>query len=179
MNPAMSEPEQRLFQHYLTNATQYAEFGSGGSTCWASRTPTIETIISIESDKNFLETIRPQCLRSDLRWINLGEIRSYGHPKDDSMRHAWPSYSSQDLGSPDLVLVDGRFRVACICHVLHRYPNTRLLVHDFVNRSQYHIVLNFADIVQSVDTLVELRRKHDVSDDLILQTYDTYKFTQE
>lgn len=175
----MSESEQKMFQQYLTNATHYAEFGSGGSTCWASRTPTIQTIISIESDPNFLNSIRPYCHRSDLRWINLGEIQSYGHPKDDSMRHAWPTYSSQDLGSPDLVLVDGRFRVSCICHVLHTYPNARLLVHDFVNRSQYHSVLEFADIVRSTDTLVELRRKQGVSDDLILKTYHEYKFTQD
>ena len=60
----------------------------------------------------------------------------------------------------DLVLIDGRFRVACALEVLARCrPHAVLLFHDFWNRTPYHPVLAFTDWLGSCDSLAILRRK--------------------
>jgi len=42
---------------------------------------------------------------------------------------------------PDLVLIDGRFRVACFLHsLLAAEPGTPILFDDYSNRPHYHLV---------------------------------------
>jgi hypothetical protein len=155
----MTVNERELFTAYLKQSSRYAEYGSGGSTILANNMPSIKSIVSIESDNAFADTVRPYAPRSELRWINIGPISSYGHPSDESAKSSWRNYSDQDLSNPDTVLVDGRFRIACICNVLLRYPSATVLVHDFTHRSEYHPVLRFVDVIDQVDSLVVLKRK--------------------
>jgi len=45
---------------------------------------------------------------------------------------------------PDLVLIDGRFRVACFLHsLLNAEPGTRIIFDDYNNRPHYHLVEEF------------------------------------
>ncbi|MAO75600.1 MAG: hypothetical protein CL699_04770, partial [Chloroflexi bacterium] len=45
---------------------------------------------------------------------------------------------------PDVVLIDGRFRVACFLKsLLHAPPNTVILFDDYINRPHYHVVEEF------------------------------------
>ena len=178
MQPEMSLHEQELWKKHLSRARHYAEYGSGGSTVVADTFPNLESILSIESDPDFAAKIRKMAPRADIRAIDVGTIASYGHPLDESKKDNWTTYSAQDLGTPDLILVDGRWRVACICHVLRTYPTAILLVHDFAHRTDYHPVLQFADIVESVDSLVVLQRKSDASDQEIDDLYEAYKYEQ-
>src|SRR5699024_4064786 len=42
---------------------------------------------------------------------------------------------------PDVVLIDGRFRVACfLTSVLYANPNTKIIFDDYTDRTYYHIV---------------------------------------
>ena len=51
---------------------------------------------------------------------------------------------------PDLVLIDGRFRVACFLHsLLAADAGTPLLFDDYTNRPHYHLVEEFCPIAQS------------------------------
>lgn len=174
----MSGREQAVLRSALETCRRYAEYGSGGSTCLAASIPAVESIVSIESDPVFASTVQQLCPRATVRWIDLGVISGYGHPRDESHRYAWPTYSNQELETPDLVLVDGRFRVACICNTLLRYPNAVLLVHDFTGRPEYHSVLQIADVLETVDTLVRLRRKPQAEDATIQALYEAYQFEQ-
>ena len=64
----------------------------------------------------------------------------------------WPTYSSVIAGhrSADVVFVDGRFRVACICAaLLYTAPGTIIMVHDWI-RSRYHVVLEHAEVIDVV-----------------------------
>lgn len=178
MQPAMSFDETQMWLRHFRGTRHYAEYGAGGSTVVAATIPTLESILSIESDPDFAQAIRQLAPYAEVRTIDVGPIREYGHPRDTSKKANWPTYSAQDLGTPDLVLVDGRWRVACICHVLRSYPTAKLLVHDFMNRPEYHPVLSFCDIVEQVDTLVSLKRKEDVSDQAIADLYEAYKYEQ-
>lgn len=51
---------------------------------------------------------------------------------------------------PDLVLIDGRFRLACFLHSqLAAETGTPILFDDYTNRPQYHLVEEFCPIEQS------------------------------
>jgi hypothetical protein len=65
---------------------------------------------------------------------------------------------------PDLVLVDGRFRVACVFQALLTVPTARILVHDFWQRPAYHIVLQYTTVLDRADTMVLLQRLPSVED---------------
>lgn len=153
----MSLGEKELFYSYLLNATNYAEFGSGGSTVWANNIPTIKSIISVESDKEFAEKIQKQCPRAQVRWIDVGPTRGFGHPKDNTFQDRWHLYSDQDIGNPDTILIDGRWRVACALRVAVKYPHSVVLIHDFWNRPEYHCILPYYSTINSVDTLAILK----------------------
>lgn len=81
------------------------------------------------------------------------------------MQAHWPSYYPtvwDDAAAirTDLVLIDGRFRVASALEALARcQPHAILLFHDFWNRTSYHPVLAFSDWLDSCDALAILRRK--------------------
>jgi hypothetical protein len=64
----------------------------------------------------------------------------------------------------DVVLVDGRFRVAAALKTLwHIDGSSVVLVHDWPSRKEwYGRVLAYYDIVDSVDELVVLARKSDL-----------------
>jgi hypothetical protein len=178
MQISMSASEQVVLRSALERCTRYAEYGAGGSTCLAASIPSITSLVSIESDPAFASDVRAVCPRGEVRWINLGPISSYGHPRDDAMKSAWPTYSDQDLSDPDLVLVDGRFRVACMANVLLRYPKATLLVHDFPFRTEYHAILQFVHVRSTTDTLVTLQKKEEADDMAILALYEAYQFEQ-
>jgi hypothetical protein len=59
----------------------------------------------------------------------------------------------------DLVLVDGRFRVACALKVCLELPSSTVIVHDFYNRVHYHGILPYFDVIESVETLAVLKPK--------------------
>lgn len=49
---------------------------------------------------------------------------------------------------PKVVLVDGRFRVACVLATILRWGRSPIIVlHDYVERRQYDAVLPFIDII--------------------------------
>jgi hypothetical protein len=125
----------------------------------------IEAITSVESDATFFHNlasnsqIRNAILEKRLfpMLVNIGETKEWGYPVDDSRKEYYPQYSLECFAMDkryDLVLVDGRFRVACILQAcLHLASGAIILCHDFWNRVEYHIVLPYLRVVDKVDTL--------------------------
>jgi len=175
----MSREEVAMFKKYLTQSAHYSEFGSGGSTCLVNSLDTIKTIVSVENDRDFRNKVQALCPRSDVRWINTGNTGAYGHSVNNSQMNLWPDYSAEDIGNPDTILIDGRFRVACGLQCCIKYPNATILIHDFMNRPEYHILLNFMDVIESVDTLVCVKVKPNNNLQKIHELYEKYKFIQD
>jgi hypothetical protein len=84
---------------------------------------------------------------------DIGPTREWGNPADRSKVHLWPRYCSgvwarianERLPQPDLVLIDGRFRVACLLATLVMgRPGTRILFDDYFDRPAYHRVETWA-----------------------------------
>ena len=66
----------------------------------------------------------------------------------------------------DLVFIDGRFRVACClkCYDIIK-DSCRIVFDDFLNRPQYHIVLDYFDIVEKTqdNIMVILKKKKNIN----------------
>jgi hypothetical protein len=111
------------FRHALEASRQYVEYGSGGSTLLADRlnVPTI----SVESDSLFGARVRANLSsHSTVRLLtpNIGLTGPWGRPMFTRPNRAriarWARYVEAPMRldgsrSPDLCLVDGRFRRAC------------------------------------------------------------------
>ena len=82
----------------------------------------------------------------------------------------------------DVYFVDGRFRVACVCAAfLHASKLGRtdvsVLMHDYRERPEYHVVQEFADIVEHSrnKNLVLLKRKKHVTDEQIFDYWVRFR----
>lgn len=171
--PHMSEAEIGLLEKVLPDAAKVLEFGSGGSSQFFLEHQ-VRSLMSIESDKLWLEKLLTNpavfTYHQNGVWtplhINIGPVGEWGvplykHPKVnwlDYHQHCWRV--SKD-NSFDLVLIDGRFRVACTCQTLLRCKNENVLlvIHDFWNRPVYHIVLDFLEVADKADTLAVCKLK--------------------
>jgi len=183
MNPWMTPGEQLVFAKYLDYSTDYFEFGSGGSTVWANLRENIKSIKSIESDPEYVKKIKELAPRADIQWVFIGNIKEGGHPVDKSYYENWQLYynSYRDRKTdPDLILIDGRFRVACALTVClySTSSNITVLIHDFKIRPYYHILLNFFTMVEEIENLIVLKIKEKldktvIADTLIKYTDDT------
>jgi hypothetical protein len=174
MDLRMSHEEKNLFRLQLDSASNYLEFGMGGSTIAA-----IERglpVVSVESDRQWIsnvqETIGQQFpeRKSNFKpiFVDIGPTREWGIPCSKEKQHLWPNYFMSvwaDLDkTPDFVLIDGRFRTACFFSCLFALPSTtRIAIHDFRDgyevRKNYEKSLEFADIEAAAGTLVVLRKK--------------------
>ncbi|QDA55906.1 class I SAM-dependent methyltransferase [Thermomonas aquatica] len=173
LQAAMTDGEAAVLRECFSKAASLVEFGCGGSTLLAVRSPSLRRIWSVESDPGWIERLRieaeiaaaEQAGRLRLHCVDIGAVGEFGFPRDGSMQAAWPRYYQSVWDDPaaldtDLVLVDGRFRVACALEALARCrPHAVLLFHDFWNRTPYHPVLAFTDWLGSCDSLAILRRK--------------------
>jgi len=143
MYPHMGVLDRARIYMLLANATNYREFGSGGSTVQAAtKFKNIQKIVVSESDKKFVHYLLG---RSDLkrevasgrlvmRHADVGPVGEWGVPKDRSRVKQWPAYSSynnslSEFNPPfwfDMVFVDGRFRVACLLKALKATSSDRI-----------------------------------------------------
>jgi len=77
----------------------------------------------------------------------------------------------------DLVLIDGRFRVACaLSSILNCDNESRLLIHDFTEYPQLFFLLKFLRIEKRVDSLVALRPKQDLKRSRIQKAIRKYQY---
>ncbi|WP_020180014.1 hypothetical protein [Methylopila sp. M107] len=169
--PRVSKAELALLELALEGVENYLEFGAGGSTSVAAQIG-VKRIVSVESDKEWLDMLakRPEVAAVDFTpiYIDIGRTGKWGKPIEPDAAPRWPAYH-QDVWSrlawhPDLVFIDGRFRVACaLATLLNCRPGTPILIHDFWNRPQYHEVLKYLDVLDRADSLGLFQAKPGIS----------------
>ena len=106
--------------------------------------------------------------------VNAGD---WGHPKDHTKKDNWHLYSSAlDLVDdvPDIVLVDGRFRVACAVKAYYKLKDGVMLVHDYA-REQYHVIEELFELIERKDNLAAFRKRAGL-EEKALEMYEKYKF---
>lgn len=180
----MTAAEAALLERSISPGSEYLEFGSGGST-FLALSRGVRFCRTVESDPDWLAKMREFPMiagaeadgRLAFEPIDIGPVGDWSIPSSEEDIRRWPAYflsvwEKLDR-APDLVLIDGRFRIACVLAALVACPaTTRLMVHDFFEkhpmRSNYRCILDIADIVESEDDLVSLCRKDDVSNGRLL-----------
>jgi hypothetical protein len=187
----MTAPEVAYFLRFIRSGTSYFEFGCGGSTIVAAGYgPENLNITATDSSQEWIGVVKQDgsCSKKEERgllrvnYVDIGPIGAWGHPVQTAQesKGAWYLYSqaiSMAGGHYDVVLVDGRFRVACVLNTFLSNPSATVMVHDFLQEEHHHnykVLLEVADVVSRVDTLVELKRKASASQVDIMKMYATY-----
>lgn len=139
-----------LFRHLVPQARVYAEYGCGGSTRWALEN-TDATVITVESSPHWAKDLKrrvPKHLgRLILMQPDIGIVDWDGRPMTYAKRANFHRYIEgiwAQATNPDVILVDGRFRVACFLTAwLRSRPGTRILFDDFYTVATYHFLAEY------------------------------------
>ena len=176
MIPSLLTNDIKMFYKYLDKINVYFEYGSGGSTYQASIRNNIIKIYSVESDKDWFNKLQENINNNNITYI-FNEMdtqpNTWGHPGPNSSIMQRINYSNhlkylnkKEQQSIDLVFIDGRFRVACClkCFDIIK-PECLIAFDDFINRPNYHIVLDYYDIIEKTidNRMVILMKKSNVS----------------
>ena len=150
-----------VLESYRT-ARVILEYGSGGSTVAASEMVE-KQITSVESDLAWAQNLRkylqgsPMTLSMpEIVYADIGPTQIWGHPASTSYYRRFPAYSfgvwakNVEL-APDVVLIDGRFRVACFyaTALMARQP-VRVLFDDYGDRPEYHVVEQVCPLAERI-----------------------------
>jgi hypothetical protein len=140
----------------LETATCYLEYGSGGTTVMAA-SMNVPEVVTTESDRNWLAAVRHKLhlvgssTCAELIHVDIGPTGGLGYPDSETNWKqyfnypfgAWRHCSSRGL-TPNVVLIDGRFRVACfLASLLHAAPGTVIIFDDYFDRPYYHVAERF------------------------------------
>ncbi len=147
--------DEELFKEVIASANVYAEYGCGASTIWVFNNSRCE-IFSVDSSKVWLDSVARHCgasRRLNLHFANIGKIKDWGTPSNYENYHNFNDYSDwvwEQNVFPDVVLIDGRFRVACfLTSLLRAKEGAKLVFDDYINREEYHIVEKFVKPVKT------------------------------
>jgi hypothetical protein len=181
--PHLFGSERDVFEAEIGKARRYSEFGLGGSSLRAARLG-VETVVAVDSDKQWVDAVRTHAeiatkIASGSMSVlhgDIGPVRDWGNPADRDHMHKWPNYIGVVWAEwhrrkllPDVVFVDGRFRVACCLSVVIAFGTTAAkrpvtMLHDYNDeRPHYRDVLEFFELEQLEGSLAVLRLRQDAS----------------
>jgi hypothetical protein len=161
----MRPNEAALFRAQMTPPPAcYLEWGLGGSTAEALRAGA-GLVVSVEGDATWIAGARRDALvvaakaegRLRLLHADIGPTGEWGTPTDPATSARWAGYAEAPWAAlaqagawPELVLVDGRFRVTC-CLALARealarpgQAPPRLMLHDVNAQRPYYAAVGIA-----------------------------------
>jgi hypothetical protein len=144
-------------------ANSIIEYGSGGSTLLAAKLA--KQIVTVESCNSWLIELLGSAAEQRLPgtiipiWVDVGPTGDWGTPKDESKWKNWHKYPknpwlycNEHNILPDLVLIDGRYRVACfLATCIYAKKETIVLFDDYEPRKHYHTVEKLFEKVDVID----------------------------
>lgn len=183
----------KWFTTKLIESNMYIEFGSGSSTYFAAKNG--KAFVTVDSDKYFLNSVKNKIMEdgflneNNQKYIfsNIGLTYRWGFPlivkKPSKERlNQFRRYSdfpvSQNTTSPLLILVDGRFRVACTLKALRQLRNDNsftLVVDDYEDRPYYKIIENFGVLDRLVGRMAVFNAVKIVDDGVFKEAINKYE----
>lgn len=138
--------DDQAFIALARQAKVYGEYGCGASTRWVA-TQTRSQIYAVDTAEMWVQSVLENVGSRDslsLHWVNLGPLADWGRPIGFTKSANFKEYTDwmwPQTQKPDLVLVDGRFRVCCFATSLKQAAEgTTIVFDDYTNRPHYHIV---------------------------------------
>ncbi|WP_306120538.1 MULTISPECIES: hypothetical protein [unclassified Roseitalea] len=147
--PDLFDNEANFLLSEISNCTHYGEYGTGASTQYVLRS-TDATVTCVDSDEAWLTAATrgdfdPERLQA--KYVDIGPTIAWGVPIGAANIASFQEYTDWlwiHDNQPDLVLIDGRFRVCCLLTtLLHAKPGCRIIFDDYNNRPQYSFVEKF------------------------------------
>ena len=161
-DPFIDKESLEFFKTQIKKSEVILEYGSGGSTLFANKLG--KEVYSVESDYYFYRKIesllKTKNNKTQIFFSNIGITGSYGIPIfkypykfrlqrwKNYVQKPWLNLKNNKL--PDLVFIDGRFRVACFLYSiikLKSYPKAKIIIDDFASRPEYHVVKQYAKFI--------------------------------
>ena len=144
--------EASLVRKCYAQASCILEYGSGGATLLAAELG--KRTICVENDKDRAMQLAARLAgfgnAAQVHRVNTGPTGEDGVPLRPRFQHLFHRYplsvwDRPDLGEPDLVLIAGRFRAACLAAVMLRAKRpTTVLFDGYAGRPHYHVVERLA-----------------------------------
>ena len=176
-----AEAVEKFFD-LLEKSSFYVEYGSGGSTVAAAKLG--KNFSSYESSEKFLKIVGEKIRKLgkfdpeniDLNSIYYGPTRTWGIPFPyifnrfifwKGMQNYSDPHWEKTKRYPDLILIDGRFRVACALKAiksLKHQDNWVIIVDDYLDRQEYKIIEEFSDLDEILGTTAFFSKKLFVKD---------------
>lgn len=165
--PHMEPAGTELLREHLARSRVFLEYGSGGSSVMATRMG-VEKIYSVDSDLAFLTAVQSKVAEATGAaylpiYVDIGPTGDWGHPTSREFAHLWPNYAREPwsmlrdaVDKPDLVLVDGRFRIASfLTSLLHAPAGCVILFDDYEDRPIYHVVEQYLKPVRTAGRMAQ------------------------
>ena len=169
----MSVDEAAFLTETYRDARVILEYGSGGSTRVASQMPG-KLIITVESDLQWALDLEKEIQASNpvsrviFYPVDIGEVGPWGRPlseKEWRKFHRYPLaiWDEPFFRHPDVVLIDGRMRVACLATVMMRIERpVTVLFDDYGVRNLYHAIERLVKPKQLIGTLAHFELEPDM-----------------
>lgn len=144
-----------LFKHHLEYANVYFEYGCGKSTEFVLKCSNAQ-VFAVDTSAEWVNRLQSSCQkpfgnRIKLQWVDVGPVGNWGTPTSYGNRANFSEYRDWLWNlriKPDLVLIDGRFRVSCFLASLKFADiGTKIIFDDYYNRPHYHVAQEFCDVV--------------------------------
>lgn len=180
--PHFDKESTDYFLDALYNCEQYLEYGSGGSTILAATQN--KPMVTVDSDPYFLNTVVSKLQKSGHHQPNrqhflhadIGLTVKWGKPLFTRLtkrrKERWANYSEAPwhatTSRPDLILIDGRFRVACALTSIKYLRNCRfpwqILVDDYNYRGKFRFreIEKFAQLKMMSGRMAVFEKKPDL-----------------
>ena len=162
----LPDAEAELLKSHYDAARVVLEYGSGGSTVYAAHRPNT-LCISVESDPGWaldLQIKLDQALpghQAIVYHADIGPVGAWGRPLDDTywqsfFRYPLQVWSEPFFRHPDVVLVDGRFRPACVLATALMIKRAiPVLMDDYIDRPFYAQIEQILQPKQQVGRMAE------------------------
>ena len=153
VHSTMAEEEIKFLTSNLEKAEKYLEFGAGYSTLLALHCSTLE-IVSVETDSNYIEFLRNEFRtleylsdKIEICHVDIGPTGEWGVPLElgqnskvsNYLIAPWAFVTERGF-NPDLILIDGRYRVATFLNAFINCPGAYVIFDDYIDRPQYKVV---------------------------------------
>ncbi|MCB1476376.1 MAG: hypothetical protein H6917_13290 [Novosphingobium sp.] len=173
------EGDDGLFKALLPSVKNYFEYGCGKSTEYLYKYSNVN-IYSVDTSQEWASKIQGLSKdkgdnRLNVKWVDVGPVIDWGTPESFVKRQNFAEYANWfwELGvDPDLVVIDGRFRVCCFLTSIKFAPvGTKILFDDYADRPSYHVAEEFLPVIdrcgRQVLFEVDSHAKEKVDDDVI------------
>ena len=144
--------DDAMFKELIEGARVYFEYGCGKSTEYVLK-HTNSSIFAVDTSGDWVEKIQKlrtseNSQRLNVHWVDVGPVGDWGMPTSFKMRHKFVEYAEllwRQSAMPEVVLIDGRFRVSCFLATLKFAPvGTKIIFDDYNQRPYYHVAEEFA-----------------------------------